>query len=48
MVKVIEMFILKSNKKTRPDRKMTPTSITDHEVENTKMGTDARESVFLQ
>lgn len=48
MVKIIEMFIPKSNTRTRPGRKMTPRSITDHETDNTNVRANARAHALLQ
>lgn len=48
MAKIIEMFIPKSYKFTRPGRKMTPTSITIHETDNTNVRANALAHARLQ
>src|SRR5699024_8656181 len=47
-IEIIQMFIPASNKYTRPGRKMTPTSITDHETANTNVRANARAHALLQ
>ncbi len=47
-IEIIQMFIPKSNTFTRPGMKMTPTSITDHETDNTNVRANARAHALLQ
>lgn len=47
-IEIIQMFIPKSNTFTRPGIKMTPTSITDHETDNTNVRANARAHALLQ
>lgn len=48
MVKIIEMLIPASNKKTRPGTKMNPTSVTIHETDNTNVRANALAHARLQ
>lgn len=48
MVKIVNMFIPKSNTFTRPGRSMTPTSITIHETDNPNIGANALAHARLQ
>lgn len=47
-IEIIQLFIPKSNTYTRPGIKMTPTSITDHETDNTNVRANARAHALLQ
>lgn len=47
-IQIIQMLISKSNSFTRPGKKMTPTSITDHETDNNNVRANARAHALLQ
>lgn len=47
-MKITEMFIPKTNKRTRPGIKRTPRSITIHETDNEKIGANALAHARLQ
>src|SRR5699024_276089 len=48
MITFIKHYIPASYTRTRPGRKMTPTSITIHETDNTNVRANARAHAFLQ
>ena len=48
MIEIISLPIPKSNKRTRPGRKLKPTSITVHETANTNVRANARAHALLQ
>lgn len=48
MINLIELYIPKTNKRTRPGTKLTPTSITIHETDNENIRANARAHALLQ